>query len=200
MALKDIIVPTMGESVSEATIAKWFKQVGESVKQDEPVAELETDKVTLEVNSPVSGVLKEIIAAQGSNVEVGALLGRIEEGAVQTAEVKAAKPEIAAVKSDVVEDKSGPAARKIAEETGVNLAAIATNGKDGRATKADVLNAASSPTPVASAQVATSSAPREERVKMTKLRQTIAKRLKDSQNTAAILTTFNEIDMSNIIA
>jgi 2-oxoglutarate dehydrogenase E2 component (dihydrolipoamide succinyltransferase) len=218
MALKDIVVPTMGESVSEATVAKWFKQVGDAVKQDEPVAELETDKVTLEVNAPVAGVLKEIKAAQGSTVEVGALLGSIEEGAAgkeaaapaKKAEpakeapkkeepAKAAAPAPAPAQTGSATDKSGPAARKIADEKGVNLADIQGTGKDGRATKGDVLEAAVAPKSTGSKAPQTGGG-REERVKMTKLRLTIAKRLKDSQNTAAILTTFNEIDMSNVIA
>lgn len=203
MALKDIIVPPMGESVSEATISKWFKQPGDAIKQDEPIAELETDKVTLEVNAPVGGVLKEIKAAQGSTVKVGALIGKIEEGAVSSAPApaaaKAAAPAPApTASSGSATDKSGPAARKIAEESNLNIANVAGTGKDGRATKGDVL-AHSSSTPAASSAPANNAA-REERVKMTKLRQTIAKRLKESQNTAAILTTFNEIDMTNVMA
>jgi 2-oxoglutarate dehydrogenase E2 component (dihydrolipoamide succinyltransferase) len=218
MALKDIIVPSMGESVSEATISKWFKKAGDAVQQDEAVAELETDKVTLEVNAPAAGVLREIIAKEGSTVEVGALLGKIEEGtagaaapapapaAAAPAPAPAATPAPAPAASNAPAsnnaDKSGPAARKHAEETGVALASVEGTGKDGRVTKGDVLNAASAPKASAPAPQSAPAAqgPREERVKMTKLRQTIAKRLKDSQNTAAILTTFNEIDMSNVIA
>ncbi len=211
MALKDIIVPAMGESVSEATISKWFKKAGDSVKMDEAVAEIETDKVTLEVNSPASGVLKEIIAKEGSTVQVGALIGRVEEGAVatgvssQVSDVKQQpvpekQPEKQAetriLRPEALPEKSGPAARKIADEAGINLANVQGTGKDGRATKGDVLAYAAAPQP----QRTSAPAGREERVKMTKLRQTIAKRLKDSQNTAAILTTFNEIDMSNVIA
>jgi len=209
MATKDILVPTMGESVTEATVSKWFKKAGDAVKQDEPVAELETDKVTLEVNAPASGALKEIKAAQGSTVQVGALLGIIEEGAAGAAstgvtgkqvvgeEKKPAPSAPTRAPDSPLTSSSGPAARKIAEESGVNLASVQGTGKDGRATKGDVLAAASAPKPAAAP---TASGPREERVKMTKLRQTIAKRLKDSQNTAAILTTFNEIDMSNVIS
>jgi 2-oxoglutarate dehydrogenase E2 component (dihydrolipoamide succinyltransferase) len=217
MAVKDIIVPAMGESVSEATISKWFKKVGDAVKQDEAVAELETDKVTLEVNAPAGGVLKEIIAQQGATVGVGALLGKIEEGAVAAASAASPAPAPTAtpapaaskeapaapkaapaqVESIPAPEKSGPAARKIADEKNVDLSTIPASGKDGRVTKGDVLNA---PPPSSTPRVA-SPAPegREERIKMTKLRQTIAKRLKDSQNTAAILTTFNEIDMSNVM-
>jgi len=206
MALKDIIVPAMGESVSEATISKWFKKIGDSVRADEAVAELETDKVTLEVNAPAAGMLKEIIAREGSTVQVGALLGRIEEGvtgvASSTLQVassdESAKPQIQATTVSSAQDKSGPAVRKIADESGINLANVQGTGKDGRATKGDVLSATASPSLAArNLQPATG---REERVKMSKLRQTIARRLKDSQNTAAILTTFNEIDMSNVMA
>lgn len=211
MALKDIITPSMGESVSEATISRWFKQAGDAVKQDEPVAELETDKVTLEVNAPVSGVLKEIKAPQGATVQVGALLGTIEEGAASPGPAKAPAPASATspavspaparreTQGTQAASASGPAARKIAQEQNIDLAHIEGTGKDGRATKGDVLQASAAR---ASSPPAAPTAPagREERVKMTKLRQTIAKRLKDSQNTAAILTTFNEIDMSNVIA
>jgi 2-oxoglutarate dehydrogenase E2 component (dihydrolipoamide succinyltransferase) len=203
MANKDILVPNMGESVTEATISKWFKKAGDAIKQDEPLCELETDKVTMEVPAPAAGMLKEIKAAQGAVVNIGQVLGVIEEGAAGSASAPApvaAKPAAAASAPAPVAatqaDKSGPAATKAAAEAGINLASVPATGKDGRVTKGDVIAAASAP---ASAPVATSSGPRIERVKMTKLRQTIAKRLKDSQNTAAILTTFNEIDMSNVI-
>ncbi|MFZ4125097.1 MAG: 2-oxoglutarate dehydrogenase complex dihydrolipoyllysine-residue succinyltransferase [Rickettsiales bacterium] len=206
MATKDIVVPTLGESVSEATIAKWFKKVGDAVKVDEPLCELETDKVTVEVPSPAAGALKEILAADGSNVGVGAILGKIEVGASGAvsaaapvapapAPVKAAAP--AAAPIAVPAAANGPAVTKmLAENPQVNPANIAASGKDGRLTKGDVIAA------LESDGMGTSGAagPREERVKMTKLRQTIARRLKDSQNTAAILTTFNEIDMTNVIA
>jgi 2-oxoglutarate dehydrogenase E2 component (dihydrolipoamide succinyltransferase) len=220
MATTDIIVPSMGESVSEATISKWFKKAGDAVKQDEAVAELETDKVTLEVNAPVAGVLKEIKTPQGSTVQVGTLIGLVEAGASAApapaaakapeakapeakAEAKApetkAAPAPAAQPSANATDKSGPAARKTADEAGISLSDVQGTGKDGRATKGDVQNAIASP-PAKAAAPKTGYPAREERVKMTKLRLTIAKRLKDSQNTAAILTTFNEIDMSNVIA
>ena len=211
MAMKDILVPTMGESVSEATVSKWFKQVGDAVKQDEPVAELETDKVTLEVGAPAGGVLREITAAQGSTVNVGALLGKIEEGATggktaaASAPAKSENPAPAPAKSASLppapapaqSSNAGPAARKIADESGIKLEDVKGTGKDGRPTKGDVLEHGSTPSPRPSS--AKASEGREERVKMTKLRATIAKRLKESQNTAAILTTFNEIDMSNVI-
>jgi len=206
MALKDILVPAMGESVTEASVSKWFKQVGDAVKQDEAVAELETDKVTLEVNAPVAGQLKEIKAAQGSTVQVGALLGRIDEGAAGATKVAPAAPAAATATpaqpattpapASQASTSAGPAARKIAEESGIQLADVAGTGKDGRPTKGDVMAYAAAPAPAK----ASASGPREERVKMSKLRLTIAKRLKDSQNTAAILTTFNEIDMSNVMA
>ena len=222
MALKDILVPSMGESVSEATVSKWFKQVGDSVKMDEAVAELETDKVTLEVNAPAAGVLKEITSAQGSTVGVGALLGKIEEGAAGNASApapaaaKAAAPAPAApvpaapapaapAPTANAADKSGPAARKLVDESNVKLADVQGTGKDGRATKGDVMAHGSAPaqnanTGASAPAAPTNNAAREERVKMTKLRQTIAKRLKESQNTAAMLTTFNEIDMSAVMA
>ena len=193
----EIIVPTLGESVSEATVAKWFKKVGDSVAMDEPLVELETDKVTMEVNSPFAGALKEIKVAEGQTVEVGALLGMIEVGAAGS--VAAAKPATAPVVQAAPvaasAPQSGPAARKLLEETGIPVSSIAGTGKDGRITKGDVISATVTPAP--STQNLASAKP-EERVKMSKLRQVIAKRLKDSQNTAAILTTFNEIDMSNV--
>jgi 2-oxoglutarate dehydrogenase E2 component (dihydrolipoamide succinyltransferase) len=197
----EIIVPSLGESVSEATVAKWFKNVGDAIAADEPLVELETDKVTMEVNAPASGVLKEIKVPVGKTVEVGALLGSIDvnaKGAAAPAKAAApapvAAPAAAPVAASSAAPQPGPAARKLLEETGVKL--DAGTGKDGRVTKGDVLEAAAG-APKAAAPVA---ARGEERVKMSKLRQVIAKRLKDSQNTAAILTTFNEIDMTNVIA
>jgi len=195
----EIIVPTLGESVSEATVAKWFKKVGDSVAMDEPLVELETDKVTMEVNSPFAGALKEIKVPEGKSVEVGALLGLIEVGAAGAVVApKAAAPVASPTpNSQPLTPTNGPAARKMLEETGIPASSIAGTGKDGRVTKGDVISAASAPA-TNNQQPATTRS--EERVKMSKLRQVIAKRLKDSQNTAAILTTFNEIDMSNIIA
>ena len=205
----EIIVPTLGESVSEATVAKWFKQPGDAVKADEALVELETDKVTVEVNAPAAGVLKEHTAKTGDSVSVGALRGKIDVGAsggkAAAAPAKAEAPKAAApvaapapaAKAASAAANSGPAVTKLlAENPQVNAAAIPTSGKDGRLTKGDVLTALEGDGFAASPAVG----PREERVKMTKLRQTIARRLKDSQNTAAILTTFNEIDMSNVIA
>jgi len=195
----EIIVPTLGESVSEATVAKWFKKVGDSVAMDEPLVELETDKVTMEVNSPFAGALKEIKVPEGKSVEVGALLGLIEVGvAGAVAAPKTAAPVASpAPSTQPLAPTNGPAARKMLEETGIPASSINGTGKDGRVTKGDVISAASAPA-TSNQQPATTRS--EERVKMSKLRQVIAKRLKDSQNTAAILTTFNEIDMSNIIA
>ena len=213
MASKDILVPNLGESVTEATISKWFKQAGDAVNQDEALAELETDKVTMEVLAPAAGLLKEIKSPQGATVAIGQVIGLIEEGAAGKAAAPsaAAKPAGAPASapapaaaapapqpSAASADKSGPAARKTADEAGIALSSISGTGKDGRVTKGDVLSASSSPSTV-NHQPSTASGPREERVKMTKLRQTIAKRLKDSQNTAAILTTFNEIDMSGVM-
>ena len=204
----EIIVPSLGESVSEATIAKWFKKVGDSVVADEPLVELETDKVTMEVNAPASGALKEIKVAEGTTVKVGTLLGMIDvnaKGAAAAAPVAKAEAPIAAAPapaSQATSDKqAGPAARKMMDETGVRPAS--GTGKDGRVTKGDVMEAAAAPAaPITNHQspVTASSGRKEERVKMSKLRQVIAKRLKDSQNTAAILTTFNEIDMTNVIS
>lgn len=192
--MSDIIVPSLGESVSEATIAKWFKQVGDSVAQDEPIVELETDKVTLEVNAPVAGALKEITAQVDDAVEVGALLGKIEEGAAGNASASAPAAPAAAPASG---KESGPAVSKmLAENPQVNAANVPATGKDGRHTKGDIMQAVEGGDGM-STQPA--QGPREERVKMSKLRQVIAKRLKESQNTAAILTTFNEIDMSNVM-
>ena len=203
----EILVPTLGESVSEATIAKWFKQPGDAVKADEPLVELETDKVTVEVNAPAAGVLKEQAVKVGDSVSVGALLGKIEVGATggkaAAAPAPAAKAEapkaapVAAPAAPAVASNNGPAVAKLAAENPqVNVAAIQGSGKDGRVTKGDMLTAIEGDGFAASP----AKGPREERVKMTKLRATIARRLKESQNTAAILTTFNEIDMSNVIA
>ncbi|NET71611.1 MAG: 2-oxoglutarate dehydrogenase complex dihydrolipoyllysine-residue succinyltransferase [Sphaerospermopsis sp. SIO1G2] len=209
----DIIVPSLGESVSEATVAKWYKQPGDTVAKDEPLVELETDKVSMEVNAPSDGVLAAILVQEEENVEVGAVLGQVGEGAAagasaptpaaplaqpdpQTATESHAAPSVSA---DVVD---GPAATKLlAEQPHIDRQSIEGSGKDGRATKGDILQAAQH-APVTPAPAPASSAlrdAREERVKMTKLRRVIAKRLKDSQHTAAILTTFNEIDMSNVI-
>ena len=207
--MKDIIVPQLGESVSEATIAAWHKQAGDAVVTDELLVELETDKVTLEVNAPASGKLAEIKIPEGETVEVGALIGLIEEGAAgATAEAPVAAetpaPEAApaaTVPSALAGNASqelSPAPRKIAADNNIDTSQIAGSGKDGRVTKGDVLNAVNNP----AAQATANAAPAKtvERVKMSRLRQKIAERLKDSQNTAAILSTFNEVDMTEVIA
>ena len=206
----DIRVPTLGESVSEATIGKWFKKPGDAVTADEPLVELETDKVTLEVNAPASGILSEISAKDGETVGVGALLGAITEGAAGVAAApKAAEvPKAAATRSVSAPADHGPAVARLAAETGIDPANVAASGKDGRVTKGDMLAAQAAPAviaaPAAPVAVRAPSAPadgtREERVRMTKLRQTIARRLKDAQNTAAMLTTFNEVDMGEVMA
>jgi 2-oxoglutarate dehydrogenase E2 component (dihydrolipoamide succinyltransferase) len=220
----DIKVPTLGESVTSATIARWIKKAGESVAADEAVVELETDKVTVEVNAPEAGVLSEIIADEGAEVEVGALLGRIGGADGAAAQPAAKKPE--PVKEETKEAAkpapgvnpppapTGPVARpgaaplpaaaKIMEEKKITAAEIGEgSAKDGRISKGDVLDFINKPPvkptpPVAKAPRAPDA--REERVKMTRLRKTIATRLKDAQNTAAMLTTFNEVDMSAIMA
>ena len=216
---KEIRVPALGESVTEATIAKWFRQAGEAVKADEPLVELETDKVTVEVPAPASGKLASIDAQPGSTVNVGALLGMIEEGAAGAAPspkaAEAPKKAEAAPAAKAAEQTLSPAVRKMVEENKVDAAAVTGTGKDGRLTKGDVIAhlekpvaeakplvipAAPAPAPAARAPSAPSDAAREERVKMSRLRMTIARRLKDAQNTAAMLTTFNEVDMTATMA
>jgi 2-oxoglutarate dehydrogenase E2 component (dihydrolipoamide succinyltransferase) len=214
---KEIRVPALGESVTEATIAKWFKQAGEAVRADEPLVELETDKVTVEVPAPASGKLLAIDAAAGSTVNVGALLGSIEEGAAgsvtaKPAEVPVRKSE-AAPAAAKAEQPLSPAVRKMVTENKIDASAISGTGKDGRVTKGDVIAALDKPAaevkplvipavpaPAARAPSAPSEAAREERVRMSRLRQTIARRLKDAQNVAAMLTTFNEVDMTATMA
>ncbi|TKW77764.1 MAG: 2-oxoglutarate dehydrogenase complex dihydrolipoyllysine-residue succinyltransferase [Bradyrhizobium icense] len=224
--MTEIRVPTLGESVTEATIGRWFKKAGEAVAVDEPLVELETDKVTIEVPAPSAGVLGEIIAKDGETVAVGALLGQINDGAAgakpaaapASAKPAAAPPPAAAsvpapaAKVPPSDAPLAPSVRKISAESGIDASTVPGSGKDGRVTKGDMLaaieKAASAPTPVnqpaAAVQVRAPSpaddAAREERVKMTRLRQTIARRLKDVQNTAAMLTTFNEVDMTNVMA
>jgi 2-oxoglutarate dehydrogenase E2 component (dihydrolipoamide succinyltransferase) len=215
--MTDIRVPTLGESVTEATIGKWFKKPGDRVAVDEPLVELETDKVTIEVPAPASGVLSDIVVNDGETVAVGALLGQIADGAASAKAAKqAAAPEAKPVRTEAPPVKAdmpvAPSVRKLAAESGVDTATVAGSGRDGRVTKGDMLaaieRAAAAPTPVpqsaAAVQVRAPSsvddAAREERVKMTRLRATIARRLKDAQNTAAMLTTFNEVDMTHVMA
>jgi 2-oxoglutarate dehydrogenase E2 component (dihydrolipoamide succinyltransferase) len=236
--MAEIRVPTLGESVTEATIGKWFKKAGDAVAVDEPLVELETDKVTIEVPAPAGGVLAEIAAKDGETVAVGALLGQIKEGAgapapskstpaptgrpdqktSTTAPIGAAdeepKPRVPPKADGQAPSKDTPVApsvRRLSTESGVDPASVGGTGRDGRVTKGDMLaaieRAASAPTPVpqtaAAVQVRAPSpaddASREERVKMSRLRATIARRLKDAQNTAAMLTTFNEVDMSAVM-
>jgi 2-oxoglutarate dehydrogenase E2 component (dihydrolipoamide succinyltransferase) len=213
--MTDIRVPTLGESVTEATVGKWFKQPGDAVAVDEPLVELETDKVTLEVPAPAAGVLGEIAAKNGDTVGVGAILGQIKVGAAgaspKLAAAAAAKP-AEAPKTAPVSAPSAmpvpPSVRKMAAESGMDPGKIDGSGKHGQVTKGDMMaaieRAAAQPTPVAvpvqmRAPSPADDASREERVHMTRLRQTIARRLKDAQNTAAMLTTFNEVDMSAVM-
>jgi 2-oxoglutarate dehydrogenase E2 component (dihydrolipoamide succinyltransferase) len=222
--MTDIRVPTLGESVTEATVGKWFKQPGDAVVVDEPLVELETDKVTLEVPAPAAGVLSDIAVKDGETVAVGTLLGSIKDGAgavakpaAKTAEpakpAEAPKPAAAPAPAAAAAATSmpmPPSVRKLAAESGVDAATVAGTGVRGQVTKGDMMaaieRAAAAPTPVptpAPAQMRAPSPPddaaREERVHMTRLRQTIARRLKDAQNTAAMLTTFNEVDMSAVM-
>ena len=204
----EIRVPTLGESVSEATIAKWFKKPGDAVKADEPLLELETDKVTLEVTAPSAGILAEIVAKDGETVSPGALLGQISAGGAKAApvEAKAAAAAPAPVKSaPAAAMPAAPSAAKIAADNNLDTSSVAGSGKRGQVLKGDVLASlaapAAAPAPVAMrAPAPADDASREERVRMTKLRQTIARRLKEAQNTAAMLTTFNEVDMTEVMA
>jgi 2-oxoglutarate dehydrogenase E2 component (dihydrolipoamide succinyltransferase) len=207
----DVMVPTLGESVSEATVSTWFKQVGDTVQQDEMLCELETDKVSVEVPAPASGTLTEILAAEGTTVAAGGKLA-VMSGA--SASASAAAPAAAAATAPAAASTSkdvedSPAAKKAMAEAGISRDAVKGTGRDGRAMKDDVARtvaaAASTPAPAPAAAaprapVSADDASREERVKMTRLRQTIAKRLKDSQNTAAMLTTYNEVDMTEVMA
>lgn len=217
----EIRVPTLGESVTEATIGKWFKKVGDAVAVDEPLVELETDKVTVEVPAAAAGVLAEIVAKEGDTVEVNALLGQISGDGAAAAAAPAAKKEEAkpaaaapAAAAPAASASSGPAmqpapaASKLLAENNLSADQVEGSGKRGQVLKGDVLDAIAkgvSAAPVAAAPAAArpaspaDDASREERVKMTRLRQTIAKRLKDAQNTAAMLTTYNEVDMSAVM-
>ena len=204
----DIVVPTLGESVTEATVAKWLKQPGDAVAKDEVLVELETDKVSVEVSAVESGVLSDIVAAEGATVGIGSLLGRLGNGSA-AAPKPAAKPAAAAPPPQKPAPAQAPATappsvQRIAAENGLNLNGVQGTGKDGRLTKGDALAALESRqvAPVAARAPAAPRAldPREERVRMTRLRSTIARRLKEAQNTAAMLTTFNEADMSQVMA
>lgn len=184
----NIIIPTLGESISEATIANITKKVGDKIKQDELLIELETDKVTLEINAPKSGTISELNIKKGDVVIVGQIVGTLTEGEVANTEPASVKP--SASKSDL---NLAPSVQRIATEEGLDLKGVSGSGKEGRITKGDAIQMASN----TSTQAVNS---REENiVKMSKLRQTIARRLKESQNTAAILTTFNEVDMTAVM-
>jgi 2-oxoglutarate dehydrogenase E2 component (dihydrolipoamide succinyltransferase) len=232
--MTDIRVPTLGESVTEATVGKWFKQPGDAVAVDEPLVELETDKVTLEVPAPAAGILSDVAAKEGATVAVGALLGQIKDGAAAAAAKPATAVRPAAGPTGAPDEKTAktkpigagpeqpvprevpsampmpPSVRKLAAESGVDVSKVAGTGLRGQVTKGDMLSAieraAAQPTPMPSTAPVQMRAPsppddaaREERVHMTRLRQTIARRLKDAQNTAAMLTTFNEVDMSAVM-
>ncbi|MGP1358443.1 2-oxoglutarate dehydrogenase complex dihydrolipoyllysine-residue succinyltransferase [Roseicyclus sp.] len=214
----DVMVPTLGESVTEATVATWFKKVGDTVAQDEMLCELETDKVSVEVPAPASGTLTEIVAAEGATVQANGKLAVIGGSAGGTAQPEAPAPggeATAAPKAPAAADagrgrdvEHAPSAQKMMAEKGLDPATVKGTGRDGRIMKEDVMKAGSAPTPAPApaaapaqaprAPVAAEDAEREERVKMTRLRQTIAKRLKDAQNTAAMLTTYNEVDMTGV--
>lgn len=213
LKMAQIVVPTLGESVSEATVAQWLKKEGDAVAADEPIVELETDKVTLEVNAPAAGTLVSISVKPGESVKVGALLGEIGAGSAandtkKPEAVKAAAPAPAPAPAAAVAaapaaapEKLAPAVRKMVDDNNLNPAAIAGTGRDGRLTKEDVIRHVSAPTPQTTAVPAAprETGPREERVRMTRLRQRIAQRLKEAQNTAAMLTTFNEVDMTAVM-
>jgi len=205
----EVTVPVLGESITEATLGEWLKKPGEAVKADEPIASLETDKVSVEVPAPVAGVMGEQLVKVGDTVNVGSTIASIEagSGAAASAALAPAAATPAAAPVEGVAPTLSPSVRRLVLEKGVDPSAIKGTGKDGRLTKEDVL-AAPTPTPVAPATPAAAppAAPvatgerREERVRMTRLRQTVAKRLKDAQNTAAMLTTFNDVDMSEVMA
>ena len=215
----DIKVPAMGESVTEGTLANWLVKPGQAVKQDDPIAEIETDKVAIEVPAPAAGVITEHLVKAGETVQIGTIIATLQEGGTASA-APAAKPAAAAAPAakpsasaapaapaTKATDKIAPSVGRIAAEANVNPADIPGSGKGGRATKCDALNyVASTPAPAAARGPAADVphtprelGPREERVKMTRLRQTIARRLKEAQNTAAMLTTFNDVDMSEVM-
>ncbi len=228
MAIEDIVIPQMGESVAEGTIGTWLKKVGDAVAADEPIVEVETDKVAMEVPSPVAGVLVEIVVEEGEDVEIGALIAKVDtEGKASGTPASAPKaekaetPAPAAKKEEAAKEAApapapaassgggdlmpmSPAVRRLVEDYNLDPASITGTGKDGRLTKGDVLKAIESGSArtlsAPAAATAAPSGPREERVKMTRLRKRIAERLKDAQNTAAMLTTYNEVDMSAVMA
>ncbi len=222
--MADIMTPALGESVTEATVARWTKKAGDAVRKDEILVELETDKVSLEVASPSDGVLSEITAEEGATIEPGALLGKVTEGAAAAKPAAAPAPEPAKAAAPApapvpapapaapapapakiaAEPVLAPSAQRVVAENALDASVIAGTGKDGRVTKGDALAAldarAKAPTPAPAPSAPREIHEREERVKMTRLRQTIARRLKEAQNNAAMLTTFNEVDMTAIMA
>lgn len=220
---QDVVIPALGESITEATVGQWLKKVGDAVAADEPIVSLETDKVAVEVPSPVAGVLTAHLAAEGDTVTVGSVIASIEAGATAAAPTAAPAPAPAAAPAPAPApaaaapaptsdaqplDAMGPAVRRIIEDYDLDPTSITGTGKDGRLTKGDVLTAIENGTAKRRAVAAPASDPaaplpaarREERVKMTRLRQTIARRLKEAQNTAAMLTTFNDVDMTAVMA
>jgi 2-oxoglutarate dehydrogenase E2 component (dihydrolipoamide succinyltransferase) len=220
--MADIMTPALGESVTEATVARWAKKAGDAVRKDEILVELETDKVSLEVAAPADGVLSEILAGEGDTVEPGTVLGKMSEGGAAAAPAKAEAPKAEAPKAEAAPEPkaeapkapaqpevqttkpAAPSAQRIATENSLDLSKVGGSGKDGRVTKGDAIAAlearASAPTPAAAPAAPRELHEREERVRMTRLRQTIARRLKEAQNNAAMLTTFNEVDMSAVMA
>lgn len=212
--MTQIVVPTLGESVSEATVAQWLKKEGDSVAADEPILELETDKVTLEVNAPAAGTLVAITVKSGETVKVGTVLGEIGTGSAANDSAKAAPAPEKKSGSDITpsaaemaktqtttEQKLAPSVRKMVDDNKIDPATVSGTGKDGRLTKEDVIRHVSAPTPKPATAPAAprETGLREERVKMSRLRQRIAERLKEAQNTAAMLTTFNEVDMTAVM-
>ncbi|MDO8408502.1 MAG: 2-oxoglutarate dehydrogenase complex dihydrolipoyllysine-residue succinyltransferase [Phenylobacterium sp.] len=221
--MADIMTPALGESVTEATVARWTKKAGDAVRKDEILVELETDKVSLEVAAPSDGVLSEILAGEGDTVEPGTVLGKMSEGGAAAApakaedapkaeapkaeaapEPKAEAPKPAAQPEVMTSKPAAPSAQRIATENSLDLSKVGGSGKDGRVTKGDAIAAlearANAPAPAAAPAAPRELHEREERVRMTRLRQTIARRLKEAQNNAAMLTTFNEVDMSAVMA
>ncbi len=220
--MADIMTPALGESVTEATVARWTKKAGDAVRKDEILVELETDKVSLEVAAPSDGVLSEILAGEGDTVEPGTVLGKMSEGGAAAAPAKAEAPKAEAPKAEAPPEPkaeapkapaqpevmtakpAAPSAQRIATENSLDLSKVGGSGKDGRVTKGDAIAAlearASAPKPAAAPAAPRELHEREERVRMTRLRQTIARRLKEAQNNAAMLTTFNEVDMSAVMA
>ncbi|MEH6676729.1 2-oxoglutarate dehydrogenase complex dihydrolipoyllysine-residue succinyltransferase [Phenylobacterium sp.] len=220
--MADIMTPALGESVTEATVARWAKKAGDAVRKDEILVELETDKVSLEVAAPADGVLSEILAGEGDTVEPGTVLGKMSEGGAAAAPPKAEAPKAEAPKAEAAPEPkaetpkapaqpevqttkpAAPSAQRIATENSLDLSKVGGSGKDGRVTKGDAIAAlearASAPAPAAAPAAPRELHDREERVRMTRLRQTIARRLKEAQNNAAMLTTFNEVDMSAVMA